>query len=173
MSLCAGPPIACHLPPVCLQSFVHACSCTHTCLFSHANTLNQKSQLACHCVIQSVSVLLLSLSFFSYQLLCFVVPKANQMKRDTVFSAALADCRWLMHLLLECCLLTAEQHGSSGTFSRTCWVSFTAHQHADSVAPISRFILFCCARNSEYDVESNRLFIEITAFMKISVFCLG
>lgn len=28
--LFAGPPIACHLPPVCLQSTVHVCCCAHT-----------------------------------------------------------------------------------------------------------------------------------------------
>lgn len=50
VSLCAGPPIACRLPPACLPSVVHVCSYALTRLFSHAGSLTQKSQL-CHAIV--------------------------------------------------------------------------------------------------------------------------
>lgn len=74
--------------------------CVHTCFFSQAGCLNRKSRLTSRRVLFAGFVSLPLSSFFFYS--------PSQRKRDTVSSAALGDCWWLMHLLLELCLFNAS-----------------------------------------------------------------
>lgn len=103
--------------PACVQAVPHACKCVcaHVLLLTGVLPEPEITTLKLLCrgfplasssplTPATPSPLHHSVFYFFY---IFLVLKASQRKRDTISSAALGDCWWLMHLLLEHCLFNA------------------------------------------------------------------